>query len=250
VISQTPTVGNSALVGSAVSLVVSLGPAPVTPPPAGGLVLALSFDELSGTTALDASGNSLHGTIREATRVAGRFGGALSFDGSNDWVTVADTTGSPLDLTTGMTLEAWVKPETLNGWDTALLKERGTGLLSYGLYAHDGAPLSGGVASPAGYIRVGSADQGVRTTSPIAVGEWSHIAVTYDGATMRLYVNGALVASRAQSGVLAVGNGALRIGGNNSFAGEFFRGLIDEVRIYNRALSAAEITSDMNSGIQ
>ena len=74
--------------------------------------------------------------------------------------------------------------------------------------------------------------------------------MTYDGATMRIYVNGVQVASRAQSGAIAVGNGALRIGGNNSFAGEFFRGLIDEVRVYNRALSAAEITQDMNSGIQ
>ena len=252
VISQSPGVGNSALVGSSVSLVVSLGPAPVTPPPppAGGLVLALNFNELSGATALDASGNNLNGTVLGATRVEGRFGGALSFDGVNDWVTVTDTTGSPLDLTTGMTLEAWVKPETLNGWDTALLKERGANLLSYGLYVHDGAPLAGGVAAPAGYLRTGSADQAVRNTAPLAVGEWSHIAMTYDGSTMRLYVNGTQVASRVQGGAMAVGNGALRIGGNNSFAGEFFRGLIDEVRVYNRALSAAEITQDMNSGIQ
>jgi len=60
VISQTPGFPNSALVGSSVSLVVSLGPAPVTPPPAGGLVLALNFNELSGATALDASGNNLN----------------------------------------------------------------------------------------------------------------------------------------------------------------------------------------------
>ena len=250
VISQTPGFPNSALVGSSVSLVVSLGPAPVTPPPAGGLVLALNFNELSGATALDASGNNLNGTVLGATRVEGRFGGALSFDGVNDWVTVTDTTGSPLDLTAGMTLEAWVKPDALNGWDTALLKERGANLMSYGLYAHDGAPLAGGVAAPAGYIRTGSADQAIRNTAPLAVGEWSHLAMTYDGATMRIYVNGVQVASRAQSGAIAVGNGALRIGGNNSFAGEFFRGLIDEVRVYNRALSAAEITQDMNSGIQ
>jgi hypothetical protein len=249
VISQSPAFGNSALVGSAVSLSVSLGPAPAPPPPAGGLVLALGFDEASGNTALDSSGNNLNGTIREAARVAGRFGGALSFDGVNDWVTVPDTTGSPLDLTTGVTLEAWVKPETLNGWDTAILKERGAGNLSYALYAHDGAPV-GGAAAPAGYVRALGVDQAVRDDAPLAIGEWSHIAMTYDGATMRFYVNGTLVASRSQTGNVAVGNGALRIGGNNVFAGEFFRGLIDEVRVYNRALSAAEIAQDMNSGIQ
>ena len=250
VISQSPAFGNSALVGSAVSLVVSTGPAPTPPPPAGGLVLALGFDEASGTTALDSSGNNLNGTIREAARVAGKFGGALSFDGVNDWVTVADTTGSPLDLTTGMTIEAWVKPETLNGWDTAVLKERGAGLLSYALYAHDGAPFGGGTAVPAGYVRAAGVDQAVRGTGALAIGEWSHIAMTYDGATQRLYVNGVLVRSRAQTGNAAVGNGALRIGGNNSFAGEFFRGLIDEVRIYNRALSLDEIAADMGSGVQ
>jgi hypothetical protein len=62
-------------------------------------------------------------------------------------------------------------------------------------------------------------------------------------------VNGVQVASRAQTGKIAVANGALRIGGNNSYANEFYKGLIDEVRIYNRARTAEQITSDMNTPI-
>ena len=70
---------------------------------------------------------------------AGHSGGALSFDGVNDWVTIADT--NALDLTTGMTMEAWVKPTGGSGWRTVVLKER-TGGLAYALYA-------GGTTGPA-----------------------------------------------------------------------------------------------------
>ncbi len=221
---------------------------PATPPPAGaeGLVLALDFDEASGATAFDMSGGERHGTIREALRVPGKHGGALKFDGINDWVSVTDTTASSLDLTTGLTIEAWVNPEELSGWETVVLKERGAGLLSYGLYAHDGGPLAGGEAVPAGYVRAGGADRAVRGTGALPLNTWTHLAVTYDGATQRLYVNGSLVGSRPQTGPTAAGNGALRIGGNNAFPNEFFRGAVDEVRIYNRALSASEIGSDMS----
>ena len=64
-----------------------------------------------------------------------------------------------------------------------------------------------------------------------------------------MFINGVQVASRAQTGAITVGNGALRIGGNTAFVGEFYRGLIDEVRIYNRARTAAEIQADMTTPI-
>jgi hypothetical protein len=74
---------------------------------------------------------------------------------------------------------------------------------------------------------------------------WTHLAATYDGATLRLYVNGVQSASRALTGAIRTSTGALRIGGNNIWTGEWFAGLIDEVRIYNRVLSAAELQADM-----
>jgi hypothetical protein len=239
---------------SGVVSVTVTAPAPPPPPPGGsGLVAAFGFEEASGTTALNSSNAAFNGTILQAARVAGKVGQGLSFDGLNDWVTVNDITASPLDLTTGMTIEAWVNPTAMSGWETVVLKERGaagTGLLSYALYAHDGAPQSGGFAGPAGYLRPAPAnsttDQGVRQASHTAIplNGWTHIATTYDGVNQRLYINGVLVATRAQTGSMAVGNQPLRIGGNN-VSGEFFRGVIDEVRVYNRALSVAEIGADM-----
>jgi hypothetical protein len=98
---------------------------------------------------------------------------------------------------------------------------------------------------PAGYVRAGAADRAVRATLALPLDTWTHIAVTYDGAMQRIYVNGVEAGSRAQTGPIAVGNGALRIGGNNAFTDEFFSGVIDEVRIFNRALTAAEIRADM-----
>jgi hypothetical protein len=218
----------------------------VTAPAASGLVLSLGFDENMGLTAFDGSGGNRNGTIKGPERVSGKIGGALRFDGADDWVTVADA--AALDLTTGMTIGAWVQPLALSGWETVVMKERGANDMAYALYAHDGAPLAGGAAVPAGYVRAGGAHQPIRGAAALALGAWTHLATTYDGATLRLYVNGSLVSSRAQTGLIAVSGGALRIGGNNSFAGEFFTGLIDEVRVYNRALPQADIQADMAGG--
>jgi chitodextrinase len=113
--------------------------APVTTavpaPAAEGLVAAYAFDEGSGSEAKDASGNERAGTIAGAGwKSAGRNGGSLVFDGVDDWVTVGDS--PTLDLTSGMTLEAWVRPSTLGTqWRTVILKEGGPGGLVYALYA-------------------------------------------------------------------------------------------------------------------
>ncbi len=77
---------------------------------------------------------------------------------------------------------------------------------------------------------------------------WSHLATTYDGATVRLYVNGALVGSLPFAGAIPASTGPLRLGGNSVW-GEWFAGLIDEVRVYNRALSASEIQQDSQTPV-
>jgi hypothetical protein len=218
------------------------GPVAVTTSNQGppGLVAAYGFNEGSGTTTADASGNANTATIAGAAwNVSGRFGRALSFDGVSDLVTIPDA--SSLDLTTGMTLEAWLNPSALSGWRSALLKEASGGL-SYSLYAHDDAPR------PAATVNTGGIDQSTAGTVALALNTWTHLAATYDGATLRLFVNGVQVSSRAVTGSLITSTGAVRIGGNTIW-GEYFSGLIDEVRIYNRALTATEIQSDMNAPV-
>ena len=74
------------------------------------------------------------------------------------------------------------------------------------------------------------------------------MALTYDGATLRLFVNGTQVATRATTGTIQTTDNPLWIGGNNPY-GEYFAGLIDEVRVYNRALTQADIQADMNTAV-
>lgn len=215
-------------------------PPPPPPPPPSGLVAAYGFEEVSGTQATDSSGSGRTGTISGATRsTAGKFGSALSFDGVNDLVTVADA--NALDLATGMTLEAWVKPTALGTtWRTVVLKERPSGLV-YGLYAGTDTSRPSGNAFT-------SAEFEARGPAQLALNAWSHLAATYDGANVRLYVNGALVSSQPATGAMGASTGALRVGGNTVWA-EWFKGLIDEVRVYDRALSGPEIQADSTRAV-
>ena len=203
---------------------------------AGGA--AYGFNEANGVLQVtDASGQGNTGTISGATRTAsGKFGRALSFNGTSAWVTVADA--ASLDLTTGMTIEAWVRPSALTGWRTVVLKEAPSGL-AYALYSGNGASRA------AGYVSTGTgADIGVNGTSNLVLNTWTHVAVTHDGATLRMFVNGVEANSEAASGAVTTSTGVLRIGGN-AYWGEYFKGIMDEVRIYNRALTASEIQADM-----
>jgi hypothetical protein len=84
--------------------------------------------------------------------------------------------------------------------------------------------------------------------TPLPVGTWSHLAATYDGATLRLYVNGVEVANQPQTGPIEVSSGDLTIGGDAIF-GQYFAGLIDEVQIYDQALGASDIQRNMNAPV-
>jgi PKD repeat protein len=207
-----------------------------TPSNTAGLVAAYGFEEASGTQVVDASGNANHGTISGATRVSAKqFGKALTFNGTSNWITVNDS--ASLDLSKTLTVEAWVYPTvTPTGWSTVLLKEQ-TGGLAYSLYANSDANR------PNQTLSVGGSDKQLSAGSRLPVNTWTHLAATYDGVTQQLYVNGTLAGSRPQAGTVAVSDGKLRIGGNSVW-GEYFTGHIDEVRIYNRALTPAEIQAD------
>jgi len=91
-------------------------------PAHGQVVAAYNFDEGTGNSATDYSPFGNNGTISGATWVTGRFGGALNYNGISDWVTINDS--DSLDVSTAMTLEAWVYPTATTGtWATILLKE-------------------------------------------------------------------------------------------------------------------------------
>jgi Concanavalin A-like lectin/glucanases superfamily len=85
-------------------------------------------------------------------------------------------------------------------------------------------------------------------TSNLVANTWTHLAATYDGTTLRLYVNGTQVSSVARSGAIATSNGVLSIGGDPLY-GQYFAGRIDDVRIYNAARTQAQIQTDMATPI-
>jgi hypothetical protein len=200
-----------------------------------GLVAAYGFNEGTGTTTADGSQNGHTGTIVNATwATAGKFGRALAFNGTSARVRVPN--GAALQLTTRMTLEAWVKPSTVtSAWRDVIYK----GNDNYYLEA-----TSGSSGRPAAGGTFGGAIANLYGPAALAVNQWTHLAMTYDGATLRLYVNGVQVSNVARSGALATSKRALEIGGDSIY-GHYFAGTIDEVRIYNRALTAGEIQSDL-----
>ena len=221
------------------------GPPPPPPPPTetGGLVAAYGFNEGSGVSVTDLSGSGNSGTATgTGWSPSGKYGKALSFDGTSSIVTIPDS--NSLDLSSGMTIEAWVNPTAVGAdawsWRTVVLKEQPAGM-AYALYANNGS------ARPAGQVNIGG-EQNALGVAQVPVGTWTHLAVTYDGDSLELYVNGLQVGSKTQSGFILASDGPLRIGGNAVW-GEYFAGLIDEVRVYNRALSRDEITADMGAAL-
>jgi hypothetical protein len=206
-----------------------------TPAGPSGLVAAYGFDEGSGTVVADASGNGNTGTAANTSwAAAGRFGKALSFDGASSRVTVPDS--ASLHLSSAFTLEAWVNPATVSSAWRDLIEK---GNDNYYLMA-----TSDSLGRPAGGAIVGGATAQVFGSSTLATGTWTHLAATYDGSALRLYVNGTLAATTPRTGAVTVSSAALTLG-SDPFYGQYFAGSLDEVRIYNTALGQAQIQTDM-----
>jgi hypothetical protein len=213
----------------------------------GGLVGYWSFDEGSGTIAYDSSGNSNHGTLNNGpVWVDGRFGKALSFDGVDDYVRIEPS--SSLDVTSQITVEAWVYPRAYvdsNGDNSHIISRcalNGGHIYVLQMYSPTSAK-AGYSVNPNPPHHASSADLPLNT--------WTHLAMTYDGATVKLYINGEFDSSYAQSGLIETTSNWLAFGckptgpqgGSGTYA--YLNGIIDEVRIYNRALSQQEIQTDM-----
>jgi hypothetical protein len=213
------------------------------PPSVPGRVLALGFNEASGTTAADASGGGLNGTLLNGPSwvTAGRYGGAIDFDGSDDMVRVSDA--AALDLTNRFTIAAWVRPDTLNNWHTLAMKST-TGGIAYGLYT------SGFQNNrPTAFVHTGTVEHFARASTALSTTAWRHLAVTYDGTTMRFYIDGVAAGSGTFTAQATTSDQPLYIGGNTVWSYEDYAGLIDELQIYNRALTATEITTIKNTPI-
>jgi hypothetical protein len=214
-------------------------------PPSVGLVGLWHFDEGSGTTANDSSGNGNTGTLTNMDTatcwVDGNFGKALNFDGVNDYVSVDDST-SLSSIENGGTWELWIKP------NSDLRAGKWIGFL-------DTAPsLVGAVQSivdPSNRLRAGFGGVFGAMWSIDAdwTGEWHHIAGTWNqevNPTVTLYVDGVQKAQATPTVTVRVD--LLDIGRLNN--GNNFDGIIDEVRIWDGALTAEQIEASYNGGLR
>ena len=204
-----------------------------------GLVAAYSFNEGTGTTVADSSASGNNGTIGTATwTTAGKYGNALVFNGTSARVTIPDSPS--LRLAAGMTLEAWVYPQAVSSaWRDVIYKGNDNYYLE-ATSATSSRPAGGGTFAG------GSGTTDVYGTAALAVNTWTHLAVTYNGATLSLYVNGVLASSQARTGNIATSTNPLSIGGDSIY-GQYFQGRIDDVRVYNTARTQPQIQADMNT---
>ncbi len=196
-----------------------------------------NFDEGSGTIAHDSSGNGNNGNLTNGPIwIDGKYGKALSFDGVNDYVRVEASTS--LDVTFQVTVETWVYPRAYVdnlGTDANIINR---------------CDIMGGAIYVLGTFSNGKVGYAVNPSPPahasvatLPLNAWTHLAITYDGVYVRLYINGTLDSSYAQSGSISTTTNWLAIGckptaplgGPGTYA--YFNGTIDDVRIYNRALS-------------
>ena len=204
-----------------------------------GLVAWWKMDEAAGSdTAADASGNgntaTLTGLNPASAWTTGRTGGALKCDGSGG--ALVNDSVSLDGITTGVTIAAWVnRLSATTGFSAVLSRETGT---TNGQYYWLG--LSGDDAEFYGL-------SGVLSTTTVPMGIWTHMAATHDGTTARIYVNGAQVTSKSSSDVFKADTSKLTICGNQNDASgaitELWNGLVDDLQLYNRVLTATEIAN-------
>jgi PA14 domain/MBG domain/Concanavalin A-like lectin/glucanases superfamily/MBG domain (YGX type) len=209
------------------------------------LVAHYKFDETSGDKAFDASGKQHTGKLYGATRTAGKSQGALRFTGTS-YVYVQGN--EDLDLPTqALTLAVWLKPDRsladmAHPFPMPIYRADYATSVGYGLMVTVSETDQFGLRL---HHRVGSGQRiEIATPQPLVANAWVHLAGVYDGTTMTLYRNGAAVATRA-TGAMTVRNA----GEIAMFLGRGFEGLMDDVRIYHRALNRTDVVGLAQGGL-
>jgi Domain of unknown function (DUF4347)/Legume lectin domain/Concanavalin A-like lectin/glucanases superfamily len=211
-----------------------------------GLIGYWKFEEAAGNTVLDSSGNNNKGSLINSSRTAGIYGQALQVSGKNNSHTTIPASASLNSITNQLTVSAWVRP---NGQPVSYqaVVNRQIGTLLHPDQFYLGFGPRNKVVTYKWEIGTTNGEGSVYKGLPIA-DRWVHMVGTYDGSMMRLYVDGVQIGSNPITGNILVDNNPVTIGAaENSVEGtplgDRFNGLVDEVRIYNRVLSATEINN-------
>ncbi len=218
--------------------------------PKAGFVGGWKLDEAGGQVAYDESGNGNDGRIYGANWVDGKLGGALVFDGKDDYVEVMH---SPTLYFASITVMAWVKIIEFPGYygGVSMIVAKGTNDRQNGHFGLHQYYQGHSPSNPAifhFYLRENNRWYTVDGTTHIVLGEWYHVAGTYDGSALKIYVNGVLEDEEIINVTRTHNIGNLQIGALRMPSFEYWTdGIIDEVEIYNRALTAQEAMEDYTS---
>jgi hypothetical protein len=206
------------------------------------LVAYWTLDEGSGNMVYDTSGNNNNGTINGATWCDGKYGKALQFNGQDNYVEVPSS--DSLEIDENVTIAAWINwIDAGDTWLGILANGQQNGPWeNYGLFVNRSSRFLYFTLSLNGGHVVQQTSNDV-----IVPNEWVHVCASWDGSKARIYINGQMKLETAQSGTLVPTGLPLRIGHRNG-SPHYFNGTIDEVRVYNHALTESEILVAMEGG--
>jgi hypothetical protein len=203
----------------------------------------------SGTNNNDlADNNSVTSYSRPTNPVKEGLAAASFATGNSETLTITDAAQSGLDITGNLTLAAWIRPTNTSGDRTIIAKSDGASNRSYHLYIETPGPILKGKVSSGGS---GTVQPYGATT--LALDTWHHVALVYDGSELRIYLNGSVDENGSNnplefSGGIFNGNAPFAIGSRGN-VDQYFDGQIDEVAVFDRALSPAEITAIYENGL-
>ncbi|RKU31427.1 hypothetical protein C6499_04430 [Candidatus Poribacteria bacterium] len=197
------------------------------------LIAVWLFDENGGDAVEDASGNGHTGDIMGAKRVQSKIGRALDFNGNGNIVEIRHEAVFNL---TEYTISAWIKTNPNGKWQTVIGKEPIAGRpRNYGVFIAGDTKLLG-----VNYT-TGANWKTAFSTTVAADGKWHHVAATYDGKMLRAYMDGEMEGETATDIPPDHNTESIRIGRWGAPRGDYMAGIIDEVAIFNQALTANEI---------
>jgi hypothetical protein len=213
-----------------------------------GLVLALDAANRksyagSGATWNDLSGNNSSGTLENSPTFDSGNGGSIVFDGSNDNVNCGNS--STLNLTTALTINAWINPVGFGGSNIGRIVNKWTvsGGAGFALLLDNAGPIVNGVT----YLVNGNqpTDQ-LQISNIISLNTWTNLTLTHTSTTAILYKNGSIVTSDAVPQPISFLSENFNIGNRADFT-RAFNGKIANVQIYNKALSSNEVLQNFNA---
>jgi len=209
----------------------------------GRLVAHWKFDDGSGSIAIDSSGNAHNGTlVGDTSWVDGIDGSALAFDGDGDYVDIGKDPN--FDIKNQITVSAWIKVNAFDrDWQAIVTK----GDRAWRLQRNWGESMLEFACS--GLVVPGTDWGKIFGTVGVNDGHWHHVAGVYDEKKLYLYIDGSLDASAEVSGTIRVNDEPVYIGENSQMTNRYWNGLIDDVRIYNYALSTEEISAIAQSAL-